>query len=255
MDQIIDFLKERTNFSLNVSNQLLSINFNVKVGDIVIGQNVKEELVCKGETKAFLTTCNQESLIEATQVLSLPEAEAPVQSSTDVTNIPFGSRTHFIINQDSFWNRKFNHVTFNKVKVVPIFVEETTTFRGIGVSDGDFRIKITKKDILALEISKWNGSACAQILSLHKELLDDKDLFKLDYPFKATDVKWFIRKYHPGQVIEFIERDFHSPHKINQIAPVCFSLDSNIVEYAILINKNHQHRGNSFYLLAVKSEA
>lgn len=171
--------------------------------------------------------------VEEQSTLVLPQEDN--KESLVLPYLPFGSGSHLIVNQGSWWGRgESGFIEIGDIKLIPVIkgrcVEIETAWgyqfcrpfsiclRGIGLKYVDFY---------------WKG----EVRSIGYEPHETQNIAELVI---GRD-KWIFEYYQPTQII-----------KISSFPNFVFSFDKTVVEQVILITHRHEIRKTKYYVFVSK---
>ncbi len=187
------------------------------------------------KTSTIITSHSQSSHLDETTEQSLellPHSEPTQESSQlEAQSFPFGSGTHLIVNQSSWWESQ-RHIDFGQVKFIPIQLEQTVRFKGIERTAEVFKAYLQTKNQLTV----------VNLASREKKRIIDlsKPLEKKQLRIGRSD--WQFKNYTCEQVIKF------------EILPnIVLSISPKVADNAIVIRRTHKLLPVEYYVLVVRS--
>ncbi|MEH2240055.1 hypothetical protein [Nostoc sp.] len=209
-----------------------SINFNF----VIIGNQNKPLAIItpRGSTSKSL----ENSLDNVNESIAFLPNNAPEKRKTEpgnnikfnITNIPFSSGLHLIINQRNWWHKKGNpedkSVLIDNIKLIPIQENEWALIKTIENAE-QFGLCLNRNGVIELEFPRNSSKRVIDINNLSSELSET---------FQFTE-------YKAGEII-----------KLEAIPDLVFSVEKNIVKKTILIEYKPKTSRKEYFLFILAQE-
>lgn len=167
--------------------------------------------------------------IEEHSIGFLPQ-EDQQQSRLIAQTLPFGSGTHLIINQPSWWATNASIRIAERLKIIPICMGELITVNTFETMPSrTFDVRLETEDLFMLQV--WGQRKEKSIHLSQPE------------PFVQGNSLWIVEKYLPGAFMSFAT-----------LPEIILSFDRKIVRQVILIERQPDIEEPEYYVLVTQAE-
>lgn len=162
-----------------------------------------------------------------------PPEQSSEQLEPEVRDFPFSSGIHLRVNQSSWWNSQ-RHICIGQLQVIPLLVEQSVSFQGIGRPHEQFQACLHSDE--RLTVVNLEGREEETIINLSKPFNDN------EHSLRGKSSDWRFEKYSNKQVIKF-----------DMLPEIVLSLSETVAEKAIVMKREHDIMPVEYYVLVLRS--
>lgn len=199
--------------------EAININLHFKAGD-----DPKPTAIITPRKREADDTVQEHSI-----VLLSKESHQPDMLNLTAQDVPFGSGSHLIINQPSWWESQ-ETIRLRRLRIDPLRPNQSKTIEVLEESPARrFHVYLDGGDHVTIQI--WEG-------------MDEWDLdftqSSTIYTQSAQGSAWTIEKYLPTQIITF-----------DTLQEIVLSFDPKIIRETILIKRERELYHPEYYVLVI----